>query len=139
MCRPYLSERLKNNDSVLVIFEIFDTSHNSQRLDHLITGINAFFQDLEDLRMLSETQKQQYADLTAKLNNTQVQCYPKIQGVLSAPGLHHDVWSDASQFHVQKTLEQTQDELHETHENLKQANFAIRERDFVIASQREAG
>ena len=138
MFRPYLWERLKNNDSMLVIFEIFDTSHNSQRLDHLITGINAFFQDLEDLRMLSETQKQQYADLTAKLNNTQVQCYPIIQGVLSAPGLH-DVWSDASQFNVQKTLEQTQDELHETHENLKQANFAIRERDFVIASQREAG
>lgn len=88
--------------------------------------------------MLSETQKQQYADLTAKLNNTQVLFYPNIQGILSAPGLH-DVRSDASLCHVQKTLEQTQDELHETHENLKQANFAIRERDFVIASQREAG
>lgn len=40
---------------------------------------------------------------------------------------------------VQKTLEQTQENLYETTEGLKQANFAIRERDFVIANQREAG
>jgi len=42
-------------------------------------------------------------------------------------------------FGVQKTLEHTQDNLHETTENLKQANIAIKERDFVIANQREAG
>lgn len=40
---------------------------------------------------------------------------------------------------MQKTLEQTQTNLYETTEGLKQANFAIRERDFVIANQREAG
>lgn len=39
---------------------------------------------------------------------------------------------------MQKTLEYTQDTLCETQENLKQANAAIRERDFVIANQREA-
>lgn len=38
---------------------------------------------------------------------------------------------------MQKSLECSQQTLHETTENLKQANCAIRERDYVIANQSE--
>jgi kinesin family protein 11 len=78
------------------------------KIERLESDVETRDKEIEDLRMLNETQRQQYSELLAKLN------------------------------HTQKTLEDTQDDLRETTESLKQANFAVRERDFVIANQREA-
>ncbi|KAG0619180.1 hypothetical protein M758_4G122100 [Ceratodon purpureus] len=78
------------------------------KIERLESDVDARDKQIEDLRMLNETQKQEYSELLTKLN------------------------------HTQNSLECTQETLQETTENLKQANYAIRERDFVIANQREA-
>ncbi|KAG0629863.1 hypothetical protein M758_1G135000 [Ceratodon purpureus] len=78
------------------------------KIERMEFELEAKDKSIEDLQRLNETQQQQYSDLLIKLN------------------------------HTQKTLETTQDSLYETQENLKQANAAIRERDYVIANQREA-
>lgn len=89
------------------------------------------------MRKLNETQRQQYSELLAKLNHTQVRLSMRGSSALCVfLEVNIEVWYALG---LQKTLEDTQDNLCETTESLKQANFAVRERDFVIANQREAG
>lgn len=78
------------------------------KIELLESDVETRDKQIEDMRTLSETQQQQYLELLTKLNQTQ------------------------------ETLEHTQDNLHKTTENLKLANFAVKERDFVIANQRES-
>ncbi|XP_024369374.1 kinesin-like protein KIN-5A isoform X2 [Physcomitrium patens] len=77
------------------------------KIERMGLEVEAKDKQIEDLQMLNEARQQDCAALLTKLNETQ------------------------------KSLECSQQTLHETTENLKQANCAIRERDYVIANQSE--